>query len=585
MRKYSREIVSDVLAANDIVDVVGTVVELKPAGSGRLKGLCPFHHEKTSSFMVHRGRQVYHCFGCGKHGDALSFLMENDGLSFVESLRKLADGAGVQLPALRPGDDRAEYLRTRLLEFGVFASKHYRVLLQHPMRGSAGRQYLKTRQLKDETLLRFGLGYVPEGWSNLLDAAKEKGFQQDVLEASGLFKKGDRGGLYDFFRNRAIFPIKDIAGNVVAFGGRDLGDSPAKYINSPETPIYRKSRVLYGLHEARDALRHEKSAILVEGYFDLLRCFDAGIENVVATCGTALTQEQAALIRRYVPEVILVYDGDAAGVKAALRGTGVLTAAGLGVRALALPDNQDPDDFIRDEGPERFRALVAEAPDFVTFYVQMSETRVASIEGRTEVARELFGILEGIDDELRVDQYLKRMAGALSLNEWACRSEYEKHRKRAWNRQANKTKPQTETNDAPSRDDCQFLAALMNDPALLEQTRAAIEGVSLPESPLTETLEHLLAASGGSAGPELENEVARRLYAAAATFDAEETRDAGALASKRIASLKKEALGEEAAEVQRQMEEARQSHDEKRQAELFARQVRLKQKMEKAGAM
>ena len=308
MQTYNREIVQQVLAANDIVQVLGAALELKSAGSDRLKGLCPFHREKTPSFVVSRTRQNFHCYGCGKGGDVIDFVMEHEGLTFVEALRRLADRAGIRLPAMTERDNQAEAMRTRLLEFGKFARGFFQQTLTHPTLGRTGREYLVGRRLRDETVARFGLGYVPEAWTHLLDAAKQKGYSDKVLEASGMFKQGQRGGYYDFFRNRLMIPVRDVSGNVVAFGGRDLGDSPAKYINSPETTIYKKSRVLYGLHEARDALREKKRALLVEGYFDLLRCFDSGIENVVASCGTALTPEQASLVRRYVPEVVIVYD-------------------------------------------------------------------------------------------------------------------------------------------------------------------------------------------------------------------------------------------------------------------------------------
>ena len=321
--KYSREIVAEVLAANDIVEVIGAQLELKPSGAGRLKALCPFHPEKTPSFSVNRERQMFYCFGCQKSGDAITFLCEYEGLTFVQALQKLAEHAGIRLPAFTARDDAEEYRRKQLLELGKFAAGFYQETLDDPLRGGEARRYLKTRTLEPETVTRFGLGYAPDDWSALTDAARRKGFNDAILEASGLAKRGKSGGLYDLLRHRVVFPIRDVSGNTVAFGGRDLGSGEVKYINSPdETLVYTKGRVLYGLDEARNAMRKQKRAILVEGYFDLLRCFDAGIENVVASCGTALTSQQAALVRRYVPEVVVVFDGDPAGVRAALRGGG-----------------------------------------------------------------------------------------------------------------------------------------------------------------------------------------------------------------------------------------------------------------------
>ena len=335
---------------------------------------------------------MYHCFGCGKGGDALDFVREFDGLSFSEALRKLADRGGIKLPAPTERESKEEHERDQLLKLNRFAASLFENTLKDPLKGGSARRYLKTRALKPETSERFRIGFAPDSWDILTQALRDTGTREAILLASGLLKRGDRGTTYAFFRNRLMVPIRDVSGNVVAFGGRDLSgdDAVAKYINTPENSVYKKGRVLYGLFEARDAMRREKRAILVEGYFDLMRCFDSGVENVVATCGTALTTAQAALLRRYVPEVVVVYDGDAAGIRAALRGVAVLNAAGLTVRALLLPDGQDPDDYVRGRGVDAFRADIDAAQDFVAFYVQMNADRLGTIEGRTDVAREIF---------------------------------------------------------------------------------------------------------------------------------------------------------------------------------------------------
>lgn len=573
---------AEVLAANDIVDIIGATLELKPAGSGRLKALCPFHHEKTPSFTVNRNRQIYHCFGCGKGGDALDYLQAHDGMTFAEALRKLADRGGVRLPALSERDGKADFLRTHLLEFGKFAAKQYQEWLRHPMRGSVGRQYLKTRLLKDETLQRFGVGYAPDGFDNLLNAAHAAGIGDNIIEASGLFKKGERGGFYDFFRNRVMFPIKNVAGNVVAFGGRDLGDSPAKYINSPETVVYKKSHVLYGLHEAREAFRRAQYAILVEGYFDLLRCFDAGIENVVASCGTALTAEQAALIHRYVPETVVVYDGDAAGIRAALKGISILTTAGLRVRAIALPEGQDPDDYIRDHGPEAFQERVTGAPDFVSFYISMNQSRTATIEGRTEVAQEIFAILQGLGDEMRVDEYVKQTARELGLNEWACRSEYQRSKRKTAQRSVPR-KEETPPERPLNREDCEFLAVLLEYPAIRQQVAEALRGVTLESGPMAQVLEKLLSGNAERLDESLEGE-ARRLYTAAAGLDELVTKNPEELVAKRIAGLKKETLRAQAVRMQEAIQEAERASDPDRVRQLLEQQRQLIQQVERMGA-
>ena len=583
MQKFSREIVAEVLAATDIVDVIGGCIELKPAGSGRLKAPCPFHIEKDPSFYVNRDRQQYYCFGCQKHGDAISFICDYEGLPFMDALRKLADKAGIRLPAASKFDDKEDQLRIELIEFGKFAARFFIEKLNDPLKGSLGRQYLKTRGLKPETVKRFGLGYAPDGWTNLADEAHGKGFHDPVLEASGLARRGDRGSVYDFFRNRLMIPIRDVSGKVVAFGGRALGDETPKYINSPENLLYKKSRILYGLYEARDALRREKRAILVEGYFDLMRCFDDGIENIVATCGTALTPEQAALLHRYVPEVVLVYDADAAGITAALRGVGILTNAGLTVRAMALPDGKDPDDYVKAHGADAFRDLVDNALDFVSFYARMSGKRIATIEGKTTVAHEIFTILSGMNDELRRDEYLKRTAHELQLNEWACRNEFAKH----LHEQTERT---THPAAAPaakkpvSRDECDFVAVLLGNEPLLREVKKTLAPLKLQPSALTEVLRVLFEDADVGAARRLETEEAQNLYAAAANSPGLPPDKMAEIVEKMVASLQGKALLVENTQIAREISEAERTHDDERVTELQKRKVGLKEQMRKVGA-
>ncbi len=572
------------LRATDIVDVVSRAVELKPSSGGRSVGLCPFHHEKTPSFTVSRDRQTYHCFGCGKGGDAISFLCEFDGLSFVEALQQLAEGAGIRLPAAAAHESGQDQHRARLLDVNAFAAQFFAETLRDPLKGGKGRRYLNTRNLKEETLKRFGLGYAGEGWSAFTDAARVKGFDERLLEASGLVRRSDRGSCYDFFRDRLMVPIRDTSGRVVAFGGRDLsGDSPAKYINTPENDLYKKSRVLYGLYEARDAMRREKRAILVEGYFDLLRPFDAGIEHVVATCGTALTVDQARLLRRYVSEVIIVYDGDAAGIQAALRGVSLLTAAGLSVRALALPAGYDPDDFIQSEGADAFLERVASAPDFVTFYVEMSQARLETIEGRTTVARELFFILTSLDDELRREEYLKRMAQVLNLNEWSVRSEYQKAARQSGRRF---DRAAAASQDVPriNTDDCDFLASIMSLAPLRAKVEEAVGNMRLPGSPFVEALTRVLRGAGPEAIHEFEDETARRMYTAATSQEPPDSARAEILVDKRLARLERDVLLEESARLQEAIRKAEHEKDSARLMELLPQKMSIDKRIQKLGA-
>lgn len=506
--------------------------------------------------------------------------MEYEGLTFVEAVRKLADRIGLRLPALSERDNKEEYQRVRLIELGTFALGFFRDTLNSPLKGSLARKYLQTRQLKPETVKRFGLGYAPDGWSSLLEAARNAGFKDPILEASGLVKRGEGGALYDFFRNRLMVPIRNVSGNVVAFGGRDLGDGNAKYINSPENTVYKKGAVLYGLYEAREGMRREKRVILVEGYFDLMRCFDTGIGNVVATCGTALTPQQAALIHRYVPEVVVVFDADPAGIRAASRGIGVLTDAGLTVRAMILPEGKDPDDYVKAHGADAFLSLVDNALDFVAFYVRAHEERLQTIEGRTEVAREIFSILSNVKDQMRREEYLKQTAEELHLNEWTCRAEFSK-----FVRQQTARTPKPQTEDTPERllkrDDVDFIAMLLANESRLKETKQQLAGMKLLSGPVTDILEALF--TGADAAQELETEEARSLYAAAANSDVLAREGADELVKGRIAQLKKDSLRARADLVQQELEQAEHANDQPRVMELLALRVSLSKQIDAVG--
>ena len=575
--------VSEVLGATDIVEIIGGHVELKPAGGARHKGLCPFHSEKTPSFTVSADRQNYYCFGCERHGDAITFLREYHGLTFPEALKQLADRAGIRLASFG-GNEAQERKREQLLSLTKFAARFYRDTLNDSMRGAAGREYLRTRQLKPETIERFGVGYVPDEWSALISAARNGGYQDDLLEESGLAKAGTSGRPYDLFRNRVMFPIRDASGHVVAFGGRDLGDSPAKYINSPENQIYKKARVLYGLHDAREAMRESRQAILVEGYFDVLRCFDAGIQNAVAPCGTALTPEQARLLHRYAREVIVIFDGDAAGIRAALRGAGILVAAGLTVRALVLPGGLDPDDFIRDKGADAFRALAAEAQDLVRFYVGANRERAASIEGRTELAKELFAIFRDVEDEILRSEYIKHLAHELGLNAEQCRAEFYKF----VNGAPQRTPAIASTDDRPraplAYDDMEFIAILLNEGPLLQRVRDELDLAHVEPGPLRDVLEALLGGVDASVARRLERAEARSLYTAAA--NAEITWGSGGeeRVLARLKAFRKHALRREAQRLQEEIERATRLHDDAQVIELMRKKTTVDRQIHEVGA-
>ena len=339
----------------DIVRVVSDYVSLKGAGNA-FKGLCPFHSEKTPSFSVHREKQIFHCFGCGAGGDVFSFVMLAEKVSFPEAVRTVAEKCGVPIPAALGLDDKKFDERQHLFEIYERAASYFHQKLSADEAAPA-RQVLEKRQIQPQYLERFRLGYAPAaGLSNYLRLSDPVG--------SGLFVKNDGGEVYDRFRRRLMFPIWNERGKTIGFGGRALVDAQPKYLNSPESPLYSKSHVLYALHFARDVAQKAGRLVVVEGYFDCLSLHQAGIENVVASCGTSLTQQQVAIMSRYVPEVVMNYDPDAAGQNAMRRSIDLLLGKGLRIRILKLSGGLDPDDFVRKEGAEVYKRLLANAPYF-----------------------------------------------------------------------------------------------------------------------------------------------------------------------------------------------------------------------------
>lgn len=367
------EIKEQVKEATDIVGVIGQFVALKKRGSNYL-GLCPFHTEKTPSFNVHGDRQFFHCFGCGKGGDVFTFLMEHEGWTFPEALKYCADRAGIRLPERHTDDDREGRRRKAIFDALSMAGELYhRVLFSSA--GKTALDYLHNRGFTDETLRRAGVGYAPPAYDTLLRGASTRGIHDRALLAAGLVLESQRNERpYDRFRNRVIFPIHSLNGKIVGFGGRTLSaDEPAKYINSPETEVYHKGRILYGLHVAREAIRRAECAILVEGYMDWLAMLQHGLENVVAVSGTALTDVQAALLSRFCSRITLMYDADSAGQRAALRGIDIAFNAGLAVDILPLPEGDDPDSFLKREGADELQRLIQRAPTLIQFRIAQAE--------------------------------------------------------------------------------------------------------------------------------------------------------------------------------------------------------------------
>ncbi|MGA7828764.1 MAG: DNA primase [Geobacteraceae bacterium] len=414
------EIIREIRERAGILEVISDYVALKKSGVNYL-GLCPFHSEKTPSFNVNTAKGIYHCFGCGVGGDAISFVMRMEGLAFPEAVRFLARKFGVVIPE-RPIPAAEKRLRDEkevLYEIHEIAGKFYENLLQEGAPGAACRVYLDSRGVDLETARAYGLGFAPDSWDALTRFLERKKIPLAEAEKVGLVRSRERGGYYDGFRNRLLFPIKDIHGRTIGFGGRVLDDSLPKYLNSPESPIYHKSEVLFGLGMAKQALREKGDAFIVEGYFDHLALYRYGVHNVVATCGTALTDAHLKLLRRFVSKVYLLFDADNAGKKATVRSMENFLQENFPARVVQMPVGEDPDTYLEKYGVDAFESMVSSAlPVFEFFFRDLcSQEDIGSVEGKVKVLEELAPRLRKIADAVEKDLYVREIARFLGIEE------------------------------------------------------------------------------------------------------------------------------------------------------------------------
>lgn len=413
----------------DIVRVIGEWVQLKKAGQN-YRGLCPFHSEKSPSFNVHPARQIYHCFGCGVGGDVFKFVMEMEKCPFPEAIRIVAEKCGIAVPAPRersPEERRENQQRALLIEMHKVAQSFFAKNLENTSEGKVARAYLEDRGLTKEVIEQFGIGYAPSGGDILLRFLKTK-YPDKLLVESGLISRDQNGSrLFDRFRRRITFPIANESGKIVAFGCRALGDDMPKYLNSPETPIYSKSNVLYHLDRAKDALRRSDFAILVEGYMDAIAVARAGISNVVASCGTALAEPQIKLLSRFTHRVIVNYDPDTAGQTATERSITLLLEQDYEVRVLALPGKADPDKFIREQGKDAYIKLLKESPPYVDYLIARARRMDLSTgEGKRNAVNFLLPYVQKIPNRLLRSEWATRIAQQLRLDEPVLRAEISK---------------------------------------------------------------------------------------------------------------------------------------------------------------
>ena len=395
---------------NDIVDVIGSYVRLKKKGSTYF-GLCPFHNEKTGSFSVSPNKQMYYCFGCGAGGNVFTFLMQYENFTFGEAMQSLADRVGIELPQqeMTSAQRREADRRTRLLEINKEAAKYFYTLLRSP-RGQKAYQYFKKRELSDETMQKFGLGYSDQYSDDLYRYLRKKGYDDDILKDSGLITIDEVRGGHDKFWNRAMFPIMDVHNRVIGFGGRVMGDGEPKYLNSPETRIFDKSRNLYGLNIARTTRKNQ--LLLCEGYMDVIALHQAGFDNAVASLGTALTSGHANLLKRYTKEVYLTYDSDGAGVKAALRAIPILKEVGIVTKVINMRPYKDPDEFIKALGAEEYQKRIDEAENSFLFEIRIMQENydMNDPESKTAFYNEIARKLLGFSEELERNNYIEAVA-------------------------------------------------------------------------------------------------------------------------------------------------------------------------------
>lgn len=424
---FSQDFLQELADRNPIEDVVGEYVALTKRSGQNLFGLCPFHSEKTPSFSVSPSKQIYHCFGCGKGGSVINFIMEIENLSFPEAVEFLARRAGMKVPEQNTDPGRPK--RERMYALNRDAARFFYEQLSTPA-GAAAVDYMLRRGITPATARRFGLGSAPDTWESLTSAMKQKGYTERELYDAGLVRRGKNGGVYDAFRNRLMFPVIDVRGNVIAFSGRILGDGEPKYLNSPETPVFSKSHNLFGLNLAKKS----KSGyiILVEGNIDVVSLHQAGFDSAVASLGTSLTPEQARLISRYKNEVVIAYDADAAGQKASQRAIGILEKLELKVRVLTVKGAKDPDEFIKAKGAEAFRNLLAESENHVEYRLDAVKAKydLGTDEGKVGYLKDAAAVLAELPDRAAREVYAMRAASLCGVSPEAVQDEIKQLRRR-----------------------------------------------------------------------------------------------------------------------------------------------------------
>ncbi len=469
------EKVSEILNTSDIVDIVSESVILKKSGRNYF-GLCPFHSEKTPSFSVNPSKQIFHCFGCSAGGNALSFVMKYHGVSFPQAAAMLVRKYNITIETkeIDPAKKKQIHLKESLFRLNKQVMTYFHEELKTSKRSDKARNYLNKRGLSDDMIQEFKIGFSPDAWESVVRLLKQKKVSRNTAVQSGLILKREKtDGYYDRFRNRVMFPIFDINMQVAGFGGRVMDDAMPKYMNSPETPVYNKSRILYGLHAAKQYCRQEGVLYIVEGYFDFLSLFQHGIKNTVASLGTALTPDHIRILKGYASKMILVFDSDAAGISAAKRSIKLFYKEGVDTRVLVLPDGNDPDSYVQKHGPEAFKTLAENAGSVMQFLLQVSiDTHGLSVEGRVKVLNDMKVYLSQVQDSALRSLYVKELAETLNIDEKAV---LEKVRGQIQNRTAKK-KVSADENMVPERLESdpreeQMISMMLHYPEIIDQVK------------------------------------------------------------------------------------------------------------------
>lgn len=487
MLPIPRETVEQVLAATDIVDLIGSYVPLKRAGS-RFVANCPFHDEKTPSFSIDPARQFYHCFGCNKSGDAVTFIRDFEGLTFVDSVRKLASKSGITIAeqALNPRQERARAERGRLLDLHREAARYFHQLLLESPAAQHARDYLKSRNLGREMVERWEVGWAPSATGDFISWAREKGMRGRDLVASGLALEREKGGIYLRFRDRLMFPVRNTYGDTIAFSGRQLKDDPrsGKYINSPETSLFKKSEVLFALDRSRKGILDAKSVLICEGQIDAICCHENGFPNAVANLGTAFTPQHASNLKRYTQAALLCFDADKAGFSGAKRAFRELAGVGIRVRVVQMPGGNDPDSFIQEKGAEAFRKLLDEAPEFFDFIIgeATANGQLATPSQRTDLTLECAGLLALVKESVTRDALMNHVATRLQTGVPELRDAVSRAARASQKRvfaRPNETKSEQTAPEAAALDPCLgYLSSLaMHSPEVQEWLAEQIESI------------------------------------------------------------------------------------------------------------